>query len=115
MATNRKRKTAPKKSAGLTRKGSRMNVEAAVKVPPAAQQPRAEAGMRKMIIVHDASGKIVSVTRVAPGARHGVGVVPNPGHTVKEVDVPAGAEELRPGNVSGLEFDVKRGRLKTGR
>jgi len=40
----------------------------------------------KTIIVHDERGKVVSVTRVAPDAKFGVGVRPNPGHTVKEVE-----------------------------
>jgi len=63
----------------------------------------------KTIIVQDETGKIVSVTRVAPDARFGVGVKAKPGQIVREVETvsdarskaeaaaPAGAGKRGPG------------------
>jgi hypothetical protein len=72
--------------------------------------------MKKVIIVHDAAGKIVSITQVAPGATHGVGVRPNPGYSVREVEVKGAlAEEPLGGIPQKYEFDLKTGQLKKGR
>jgi hypothetical protein len=40
----------------------------------------------KTLVVRDAQGQIVSVTKVAPNAKFGVGVKLQPGHTVKEFE-----------------------------
>jgi hypothetical protein len=66
-------------------------------VPP---EERKEAGSRglvapvvRMIVVQDENGQTVSVTRVAPDAKFGVGVKPPPGHTVKEYEAGTLAED----------------------
>lgn len=40
----------------------------------------------RTLVVRDESGRVVSVTKVAPDARFGVGVKPPPGHTVTELE-----------------------------
>jgi|SRR6516162_3856379 len=66
-------------------------------VPP---EERKEAGSRglvapvvRMIVVQDESGQTVSVTKVAPDAKFGVGVQPPPGYTVKEYEAGTLAED----------------------
>ena len=41
----------------------------------------------KVFVVYDALGKIVSVTQAKHGIVQGVGVMPNAGHSVLEVDL----------------------------
>jgi hypothetical protein len=58
-------------------------------VPPEEQRETPPHGLprpRRVILVHDERGQVVSVTKVAPDAKFGVGVKPNPGHTVKELE-----------------------------
>lgn len=45
---------------------------------------RGVAAITKTIVVRDERGQVVSVTKVAPDAKFGVGVKPKPGQTVKE-------------------------------
>lgn len=90
--------------------------------PPAARRPQARqpearttgpANLVKMLIVHDANGRIVSITRVAPEATHGVGVHPNPGHFVKEVQVPSTLAAQPLNEIPQFySFDLKTGALK---
>jgi len=58
--------------------------------PPEEQRlprsPEGLPGLVKTIIVHDEQGQVVSVTKVAPDAKFGVGVKLKPGHTVKEFE-----------------------------
>jgi hypothetical protein len=59
-------------------------------VPPGERKHVTEqkgvASVVKTIVVHDDRGQIVSVTKVAPDAKFGVGVKPEPGQTVKEYE-----------------------------
>jgi hypothetical protein len=67
-------------------------------VPPGDRKPVADqqgvAAVVKTIIVHDERGQIISVTKVAPDAKFGVGVKPQPGQIVKEYE--AGTLALDP-------------------
>lgn len=59
-------------------------------VPPE-EQLQARSGedrptLVKTLIVRDGQGQVVSVTKVAPDAKFGVGVKLKPGHTVKEFE-----------------------------
>lgn len=45
------------------------------------------------IVVRDEHGRVVSVTRVAPDAKFGVGVKAPPGHTVREFEAGTLAED----------------------
>lgn len=59
------------------------------------ENPPAEFGAAqggKTLVVRDEKGKIVSITYVSRDARHGVGIKPGPGQTVKEFEA---AEDLR--------------------
>ena len=47
----------------------------------------------RTLVVRDAAGRVVSVTKVAPDAMFGVGVKPPPGHTVTEVEAGTLAED----------------------
>ena len=66
-------------------------------VPPEERKDAAQAGpiapVVHTIVVRDEKGRIVSVTRVAPDARFGVGVKPPPGHTVAEFEAGTLAED----------------------
>ena len=66
-------------------------------VPPEERKQVAErkgvAGVVKTIVVHDERGQIVSVTKVAPDAKFGVSVKPQPGQTVKEYEAGTLAED----------------------
>lgn len=67
--------------------------------------------MKRVILVHDAVGKIVSVTHVPPGARHGVGVKPPAGHSIREIELEqetASLSEIRDHHV----VDLSTGTLK---
>ncbi len=46
----------------------------------------------KILAVHDALGRIVSITRVAHGLAQGVGILPDAGNSVLVVEVPDLAE-----------------------
>lgn len=58
------------------------------RVPPEERLPaqlgQGVAVVAKTIVVRDERGEIVSVTKVDPGAKYGVGVKPQPGQTIKE-------------------------------
>jgi len=102
------------RSGGEVRKGKATTTthhEVRLSVPPNARRPveapDGTAAVVKTIIVQDETGKIVSVTRVAPDARFGVGVKAKPGQTVREVeagslaDAPAMAKAAAPAGVGG--------------
>jgi len=66
-------------------------------MPP---EERQDAGPRgttapvvQTIVVRDERGRVVSVTKVAPGAKFGVGVKAPPGHTVTEIEAGTLAED----------------------
>ena len=108
-----------KKSAGtpLKPRPSRRKHHKTPKLPaPAPQLLPQRASKKKVILVHDSAGKIVSVTQVAPDARHGVGIKPNPGHTVKEFEVTGALAETPLGEIrEKYGFDLKTGALIKGR
>jgi hypothetical protein len=54
------------------------------------------AAVVKTIVVKDARGQVVSVTKVATDAKFGVGVKPPPGHTVTELEAGTLAEDPFP-------------------
>ena len=66
-------------------------------VPPGERKDIAEqkgvASVVKTIVVHDEHGQIVSVTKVAPDAKFGVGIKPETGQTVKEYEAGTLAKE----------------------
>ncbi len=67
----------------------------------------------RALVVRDAAGRIVSVTKVAPDAKFGVGVKPPPGHTVTEVDAGTLAED--PFDVGGRGMRSREGPGEPGR
>ena len=66
------------------------------------------AAVVRTIVVRDERGQLVSVTKVAPDARFGVGVKPNPGHTVTEFE--AGTLAENPFADEGMNAPNKQGR-----
>lgn len=83
---------ATKEERGESERGTRYE-----SVPPEDKKQRtAQQGVArviKTIVVHDERGQIVSVTKVSPEARFGVGVKPQPGQTVKEYEAGTLAED----------------------
>ena len=65
---------------------------------------------KKMLIVTDAEGKIIAAAHLDDAQRSGpnVGVVPLPGQTIHEVDVPEALTKLR----SGHEFHLALSRAR---
>jgi hypothetical protein len=68
-------------------------------VPPEERKQVVKGGpvMMKTIVVKDEHGLIVSVTKIAPDARFGVGIKPQPGQVVTEFEAGSIAEDPFPG------------------
>jgi hypothetical protein len=66
-------------------------------VPPeervAAEPSAGTAAVVRTIVVRDERGRLVSVTKIAPDAKFGVGVKPQPGHTATEFEAGTLAED----------------------
>jgi hypothetical protein len=68
----------------------------------------------KVIIVHDALGRIISITKISPDAPKelGVGVLPNPGDSVVEVELTGDdANKSLDAIHRTLAIDVKSGNI----
>jgi hypothetical protein len=83
-----------------TKKEERRGPERALKyesVPPEERKLGAAqegvAGVVKTIVVHDERGQIVSVTKISPDAKFGMGVKPQAGQVVKEYEAGTLAED----------------------
>lgn len=80
------------------------------RLPP--QSGRGTAVVFKTIVVRDERGQIVSVTKVAPDARYGVAVQPEPGQTVKEYAAGTLAEEPFPRSQKEAQPEPRTRRTK---
>jgi hypothetical protein len=68
----------------------------------------------KVIVVHDSLGRIVSVTKLSPDAakESGIGVLPNPGESVVEVELTGGNANRSLSDIhSAMAVDVRSGKL----
>lgn len=105
---NRKRSGGPWKKQDTEKSGNTAKYEA---VPPedrkVIESSQGTASVVKTIIVHDERGQIVSITKVAPDAKFGVGVKPQPGQVVKEYAAGTLAKDPFPQLQNESQVDLK--------
>ncbi len=119
MSNPRKPIAGRKRSGGPLKKQDTEKSENTAKyesVPPedrkAVESSQGPAADVKTIIVHDERGQIVSITKVAPDAKFGVGVKPQPGQVVKEYAAGTLAKDPFPQLQDEPHVDPKTGTTK---